>query len=51
MIDNFALLVSHGLLAILFYRIFHRPDLDTEDGDTKDKKGVRRLRRSSIRRA
>ena len=30
MIDNFSLLVSHGLLALLFWRLLSRPDLDKE---------------------
>ena len=30
MIDNFSLLVSHGLLALLFWRLLTRPDLDKE---------------------
>ncbi|MEY2927724.1 MAG: hypothetical protein RL367_2201 [Pseudomonadota bacterium] len=51
MIDNFALLVSHGLLLILFVRIFQRPDLDREDGDIDQKHGVKRLRKSGMRRA
>lgn len=30
MIDNFSLLVSHGLLALLCWRLLSRPDLDGE---------------------
>ncbi len=30
MIDNFALLVSHGLLLIVFWRLLSRDDLDAE---------------------
>lgn len=30
MIDNFSLLISHGLLALLFWRLLTRPDLDKE---------------------
>lgn len=31
MIDNFAILVSHGLLAIALWRLAHRDDLDREE--------------------
>jgi hypothetical protein len=51
MIDNFALLVSHGLLLVMCIRVFKRPDLDTEGEDTDTKKGVRRLRKGTMRRA
>lgn len=30
MIDNFALLVSHGLLLLVFWRLLGRNDLDNE---------------------
>lgn len=30
MIDNFSLLISHGLLALLCWRLLTRPDLDKE---------------------
>lgn len=30
MIDNFSLLLSHGLLLILFWRLTRRPDLDDD---------------------
>lgn len=30
MIDNFALLVSHGLVLIVFWRLLTRADLDSE---------------------
>ena len=30
MIDNFSLLISHGLLALLCWRLLARPDLDKE---------------------
>lgn len=30
MIDNFSLLISHGLLALLCWRLLSRPDLDKE---------------------
>ena len=30
MIDNFALLLSHALVAIAFWRLLQRPDLDRE---------------------
>lgn len=32
MIDNFSLLISHGLLALLCWRLLSRPDLDKEGG-------------------
>jgi hypothetical protein len=49
MIDNFALLVSHGLLLVMCIRVFQRPDLDSEGDEKDNKKGVRRLRRSTMR--
>lgn len=32
MIDTFSIVLSHGLLAIMVWRLLHRPDLDSEDG-------------------
>ena len=32
MIDNFSLLISHGLLALLCWRLLARRDLDKEEG-------------------
>jgi len=38
MIDNFSLLLSHGLVLVAFWRLLSRPDLDDEKGgSTKDK--------------
>ncbi|MES2023043.1 MAG: hypothetical protein V4522_08710 [Pseudomonadota bacterium] len=31
MIDNFALAISHGLIALAVWRLLRRPDLDRED--------------------
>jgi hypothetical protein len=31
MIDNFALAVSHGLILLAVWRLFSRPDLDSEE--------------------
>jgi hypothetical protein len=30
MIDNFALAISHGLILLAVWRLFRRPDLDTD---------------------
>lgn len=30
MIDNFSLLVSHGLILVAVWRLLFRPDLDSE---------------------
>jgi hypothetical protein len=30
MVDTFSLMVSHGLIALLFWRLISRTDLDTE---------------------
>ncbi len=32
MIDTFALALAHGLLALTAWRLFRRPDLDSDDG-------------------
>lgn len=32
MIDTFSIVLSHGLLAIMLWRLLQRPDLDHEDG-------------------
>lgn len=31
MIDNFALLISHGLILLAAWRLVQRPDLDDDD--------------------
>lgn len=31
MIDNLALAISHGLIALAVWRLLRRPDLDRED--------------------
>ena len=42
MIDNFALAISHGLIALAVWRLLRRPDLDTEAAPAdKPKKGRR----------
>lgn len=33
MIDNFSLGLTHGLLLLVAWRLFSRPDLDREDAD------------------
>jgi hypothetical protein len=35
MIDNFSLLLSHGLLMFVFWRLTKRPDLDEETPDSR----------------
>jgi len=37
MIDNFSILLSHGLLAIAFWYLLQRDDLDQEAPPTPDK--------------
>lgn len=37
MIDNFSILLSHGLLAIAFWFLLQRDDLDQEDPPVPDK--------------
>lgn len=36
MIDNFALLVSHGLIILAAWRLLWRPDLDDDDAQPLD---------------
>ena len=36
MIDNFSILLSHALLAIAFFLLMNRPDLDHEDPPVPD---------------
>lgn len=36
MIDNFALLVSHGLVLVVFWRLLRRADLDSEARPEQD---------------
>lgn len=36
MIDNFSILLSHGLLAIAFWYLLQRDDLDAEDPPVPD---------------
>jgi len=42
MIDNFSLLVSHGLVLLACWRLLSRPDLDQErtESDRKDQRGA-----------
>lgn len=35
MIDNFALAISHGLIALAVWRLLRRPDLDSPDLDSE----------------
>ncbi|MGL4302104.1 MAG: hypothetical protein ACRCS5_05275 [Sphingomonas sp.] len=35
MIDNLALAISHGLIALAVWRLLRRPDLDREDVATQ----------------
>ena len=37
MIDNFAILLTHGLLLLAFWRLVQRPDLDREDSPERDR--------------
>lgn len=37
MIDNFSILLSHALIAIMFYFLLNRDDLDVEDPPIPDK--------------
>lgn len=37
MIDNFALAISHGLIALAVWRLLRRPDLDREDAPPSPK--------------
>ena len=36
MIDNFSLALSHGLILLAVWRLFARPDLDTDDPPPPD---------------
>jgi len=36
MIDNFSILLSHGLIAIAFYLLMNRNDLDVEEPPAPD---------------
>ena len=42
MIDTFALVLTHGLLALAAWRLVRRADLDTDGGDAKQAWGRRR---------
>jgi hypothetical protein len=35
MIDTFSLLLSHGLLALIAWKLVRRPDLDADDTQTR----------------
>lgn len=37
MIDNFSILLSHALIALMFYLLLSRDDLDVEDPPISDK--------------
>lgn len=51
MIDKIALLVSHGLLLLLFLTIYLRPELDTEDPEELAKPRVAPRKKGFSRRA
>ena len=36
MIDNFSLALSHGLILLAVWRLFSRPDLDTDERPPPD---------------
>lgn len=36
MIDNFSILLSHALLALAFWLLLNRPELDTEEPPVAD---------------
>lgn len=40
MIDNFSLLLSHGLILIVLWRLLSRPDLDREPRAPDESKGA-----------
>lgn len=37
MVDNFSIVLTHGLLLIAAWRLMHRDDLDVEDPPERDK--------------
>ncbi|HEX7753647.1 MAG TPA: hypothetical protein VF440_14760 [Novosphingobium sp.] len=39
MVDNFALLLTHGLLALAAWRLFQRADLDRDAAPEPDESG------------
>lgn len=47
MIDSFALLVSHGLIALAVWRLASRPDLDDDGADSEAPKGFARARQAT----
>lgn len=49
MIDKIALLVSHGLLLLLFLLTYPVPELDTEDPEELAKSRVRRHKQQAPR--
>lgn len=51
MIDKIALLVSHGLILLLFLSIYLRPELDTEDPEELARPRVRANKKRAARRA
>lgn len=44
MIDNFALVLSHGLLLLAAWRLMFRPDLDDDDAPAPPPPAARRSR-------
>lgn len=40
MIDNLSILLSHALIAIAFYLLMNRDDLDTEDPPKPDEESI-----------
>jgi len=53
MIDNFSILLSHGLLAIAFWYLLQRDDLDLEEPPIADKEpegfGYKRIKEKAQR--
>lgn len=43
MIDNLALAISHGLIALAVWRLLRRPDLDREDAPARPPRKARPL--------
>ena len=45
MIDNFALLLTHGLMALAAWRLLNRPDLDDDRASPTDARPAAFLRK------
>ena len=44
MIDNFGLVLTHGLLALVAWRLLFRDDLNDDDAEPSNRRGWRLLR-------